>query len=341
MSSPHEVASELLTGRWRSQILHAGVKLGIIDSLGQGRRRSDEVAEELALNPQNTYRLMRALSSIDVLEEDETNSFGLTELGELFGSSHPESLRGICLWEEGRTLYSVWGHLPDIVKEGGKDGFRREFGHSVFEHLSTDADAASLFDEAMTSYSTGETNLVLEALKDLDLSQASHICDIGGGRGHLLCHLLMSHPHLRGTILELPATMTDPSEFWSNRLDLADRCVYVEGDMFKGIPSAGVYLMKHILHDWNDDECIQILRNAAKASGDAARLFVAEYVVPDSNVSDFSKLFDILMMIALTGRERSESEFAAILEASGWHHTKTWRQPANSMAVVEGSKSPS
>ncbi len=126
-----------------------------------------------------------------------------------------------------------------------------------------------------------------------------------------------------------------------DRLDAADRCVYVAGDMFKSVPSADVYLMKHILHDWNDDECVQILRNAAKASGDAARLFVAEYVVPDSNVSDFSKLFDILMMTALTGRERTESEFAAILEASGWRHTKTWRRPANSMAVVEGSKSPS
>jgi hypothetical protein len=338
MNDANAIAMDLVTGRWRSQILHAGVQLGIIDALDNGRRTADDVAVALSLHPPNTYRLMRALGSIGVLEEDEDGRFRLTAIGDCFCRDNPESLRDMCLWEEGQLLYSVWKHLPDIVREGGPDGFRREFDKPAFEYIPNDPREAALFNDAMTSYSKSETGMVLAALDGVDLAGVSNVCDIAGGQGHLLCQLLEAYPHLTGTVLELPTTLEHPDLLWANRMGLAYRCSYVAGNMFEELPAADAYLTKHILHDWNDAECVQILQNAHRASANNARVFIAEYTVPGPGQPDFAKLFDIHMMVALTGRERRESEFIELLETSGWKHAKTWRQPATTMAVIEGVK---
>ncbi len=338
VDDPVSTALDLLTGRWRSQILHAGIKLGIVDQLANGRQTSATVGAELSLNADNTYRLMRALASIGILQEDDDQGFRLTPTGELFGADHPDSMRGVCLWEEGELLYTVWKHLPDIVREGGPDGFRREFKQPAFEYITSNAEIASLFNNAMTSYSRRETVQILSALKGVDLSDAMHVCDIAGGQGYLLCHLLQLHPHLRGTVLELPSTLEDPATLLANQMNLDDRCKYLAGNMFEDVPAADGYFLKHILHDWNDAECTQILEIAHRASDDSARVFIAENVVPGPENADFSKLFDIHMMAVLTGRERTEPEFIALLEDSGWHHAKTWRQPESTLAVVEGVK---
>jgi hypothetical protein len=338
MNNENAIAVDLVSGRWRSQILHAGVQLGVIDALDNGRRTADDVAAALSLHLPNTYRLMRALASIGILEEDEDRGFQLSAVGTCFRSDNPESLRDMCLWEEGQLLYSVWKHLPDIVREGGPDGFRREFGKPAFEYIPHAPREAALFNDAMTSYSKSETTMVLAALDGVDLAGLSHVCDIAGGQGHLLCHLLDAHPHLTGAVLELSTTLEQPDLLWANRMNLADRCSYIAGNMFEELPEADAYLAKHILHDWNDAECVQILQNAHRASAGHARVFIAEYNVPGPGQPDFSKLFDIHMMVALTGRERREEEFVELLETAGWKHAKTWRQPATTMAVIEGVK---
>ncbi|MEM7099093.1 MAG: methyltransferase [Pseudomonadota bacterium] len=339
MSNPAESALDLLTGRWRSQILHAGVQLGVVDLLAGGPRSADQVAAELSLNPSNTYRLMRGLASIGILQEDAKQAFQLTQTGDFFRKDHPNTMRGVCLWEEGATLYRAWRHLPDIVREGGDDGIKKEFGEPVFELISSDPDVGAIFNDAMTSYSARETEQVLIALADYDVTNLNHVCDIGGGQGHLLCHLLQQHPHLSGTVFELPATLETPQLLLAESLGVGDRCDYRAGNMFEAVPTADAYLLKHILHDWNDDECVEILKNALHASSTGSRVLIAEYVVPGPETADFSKLFDVHMMSVSTGRERTEAEFVALLEQSGWKHTQTWRQPQGSMAVVEGTKS--
>jgi hypothetical protein len=336
----HAQALELITGRWKSQILHAGVKLGILESVGEGSTSSADVAAQQSLDTGNTYRLMRALASIGVLEETTRDTFQLTTMGECFLSANPASLRDLLLWEEGEMLYRIWSHLPEIVRDGGEDGNIREFGLPVFEYLASNEGNAALFANAMTSYSKNETTMVLEALSEIDFSGVAHLCDIGGGQGHLLCHLLQAYPQLRGTVLELAVTLEDESRLLAGPMGLADRCAYVEGDMFSELPAADAYITKHILHDWNDEECIQILSTARRAGGAGSRLLIAEYVVPGPAQPDFSKLFDIHMMVALTGRERTESEFVSLLEEAGWKHLKTWRQPESTMAVVEGVAAP-
>lgn len=336
MTDAINIAQDLLTGRWRSQILHAGVKLGILDRLETASLPASTVAADLSLDPENTYRLMRALASIGILDEGAQGVFSLAPAGQFFLSSHPNSMRGVCLWEEGLPMYAAWKHLPEIVRDGGDDGFKREYDCAVFDMITSDGEVGALFNSAMTSYSQMETAQVLAALSALDVSGVQHVCDIGGGRGHLLCHFLQAHPHISGTVFELPETLANPDDLLAGQMDLSDRCRYTSGNMFEQVPIADTYFLKHILHDWNDEECIGILKNAHAAAHPGARVWIAEYVVPGPDTPDFAKLFDIHMMSVLTGKERTEAEYIDLLNGSGWTHMKTWRQPQGSMSVVEG-----
>lgn len=338
MNHPHQSVMDILFGRWRSQILHAGVKLGVFDALRAGPKRADDVASELQLDQPLSYRLLRALASLGLLSEDRNRSFSLTASGEFLRSDHPQTLRGITLLEEGPEHYDVWKHLCAIVREGGPDGFVREFGRPIFVHAVEAPGYGKVFNEAMSSLSAGETAMVLEALATYDFSRISHVCDVGGGHGHLLCSLLARHPHLRSTVYELPSVIEQGDLLWAQKMNVADRCEYVAGDMFTEVPAADAYLLKHIMHDWKDSDCVRILSNMHKAAPQGARVFVAEYVVPGPEVPHFAKLFDIHMMCATGGQERTEEEYAGLFERAGWAYRTTWYPASGLMGVVEAAK---
>lgn len=338
MNDPYQSVMDILFGRWRSQILYAGVELGIFETLGAGPKRADQVASELNLNRVHTYRLLRALASLGLLSEDPNRSFALTPSGEFLRADHPQTLRGIVLLEEGPEHYAVWKHLCAIVREGGADGFVREFGRPIFVYAVEAPGYGAVFGEAMSSLSGGETAMVLEALAAYDFSGFSHVCDVGGGHGHLLCSLLARHPHLRGTVYELPSVIEQRDLLWAEKMNVANRCEYVAGDMFEGVPAADAYLLKHILHDWNDADCVRILSNIYRAAPRDARVFVAEYVVPGPQTPHFAKLFDIHMMCATGGQERTEEEYAELFERAGWTYCTTWYPPSRLMGVVGAAK---
>jgi hypothetical protein len=200
---------DLIFGRWRSQILYAGVKLGVFDALASGPRRAVSVGSALDVDAGMLYRLMRALGSLELLHEDNTRTFSLTPLGELLCRNHPHTLRGMTLLEEGPEHYAAWKHLPALIKEGKQDAFGREFGQPIFEYAVQHPSYGAVFNEAMSSYSSIDNMLVLEALENYDFSGLSHLCDVGGGYGHTLCSLLVKYPHLKGTVLELPSVITN------------------------------------------------------------------------------------------------------------------------------------
>jgi hypothetical protein len=338
MNDPSQIVVDLIFGRWRSQILYAGVKLGVFDALGDGSKTSSDIAEVLRLDPALTYRLLRALASLDLLHEDAHRSFALTACGECLRADHPQSLRGVALLEEGPEHYAAWKHLCDILRDGQQDGFVREFGHPVFVHVVEDADYGAVFNAAMSSYAHSLTPMVLQALETHNFSTVTHVCDVGGGHGHLLCSLLTQYPALRGTVYDLASVIADTGRLWAHKMGIGERCVYVAGDMFQEVPTADAYLLKHILHDWSDTECVQILTNIYRAAPTHARAFVAEFVVPGADTPHFAKLFDIHMMCMLTGRERTEEEYAALFHEAGWHYVGT-RYPASKLlGVVEAAK---
>jgi len=338
MSDPKQYVTDIIYGRWKSQIVYNGVKLGIFDAINTGKRNSEEIARELELNPVLTYRLMRALASLGMLKEHDNWKFSLTREGEYLRKDHPESLHGVTLLEEGPEHYAIWKHLGEIIRDGKQDGFLREFGYPVFEYTAVEPRYRAIFNDAMSSFSRGETAMVLDALSDYDFSDISQICDIGGGHGHLLCHLIRKYPHIKGTVFDLSNVFEKEEMLWANRLDLEDRCEYLAGDMFEEVPKADAYIMKHILHDWNDEECKRILSNMQKASAAGAKVFVAEFIVPGPDNPHFAKFFDIHMMCATSGQERTEEEYAELFEKSGWKHIGTWYPSQGIMGVVGAEK---
>jgi hypothetical protein len=337
--SDYESVVDIIFGRWKSQILYSGVKLGIFDIVNSIPRSAAEIARELSLDPALSYRLLRALSSIGLLREDRQLNFSVTSMGELLCRNNPQTLRGVALLEEGPEHYAIWKHLTAMVKDGKQDGFVREFGQRIFDYAANHPSYAEVFNQAMSSYSASQTRWVLEALDGYDFSEIQHICDIGGGHGHLICNLLLRHPHLRGTVLEMEQVIQDKTMLWANKMGIAaDRCNYVSGDMFNDVPISNAYLMKMILHDWDDKECLKILSSIQRVSATETRLFIIEHLVPGPETPHFSKLFDIHMLCALTGKERTEEEYLALLKQAGFKHIRTHFPPSRIIGVVEAIK---
>jgi O-methyltransferase domain/Dimerisation domain len=329
---------DLIFGRWRSQILYTGVKLGVFDALASGPRNAVGVARELDVDAGLLYRLMRALGSLELLHEDHTRTFSLTPTGELLCRDHPHTLRGMTLLEEAPESYAAWKHLPALITEGQQDAFVREFGQPAFDYAVQHPSYGAVFNEAMSSYSSIDNTLVLEALDNYDFSGISHLCDVGGGHGSTLCSLLVKYPHLRGTVLDLPSVIENTALLWADKMGVGDRCTYVPGDMFREVPPADAYLVKRVIHDWNDEECRQILSTMHRAAPQQSRVLIIEQVVPGPETPHFSKLFDIHMLIMVTGRERTVEEYTALLEGAGWTYRQTWYPASKMLGVVESVK---
>jgi hypothetical protein len=336
--SINEKVVDTILGRWKSQILYTGVKLGIFESVGAAPKPASEIARELNLDSSLTYRLLRALASMGFLNEKGGQNFSITSMGELVRKDHPQTLRGVILLEEGPEHYALWKHLGDMVRDGRQDAFMREFGKRIFDYIPQNAEYREVFNYAMSSYSATHTKMVLEALKGYDFSKIKTLCDVGGGHGHLICNLLKNHPQIQGTVLELESTIKDKELLWAEKMGLSDRCRYLAGDMFKEVPRSDAYIMKMILHDWSDDECVAILSNIQKAASAGGRVLIVEHVVPGPETPHFSKLFDIHMMCALTGRERTEKEYADLLNKAGLQYVQTHYPPSKTIGVIEGVK---
>ena len=329
---------DLIFGRWRSQILYTGVKLGVFDTLASGPRSAVSVASALDVDAGLLYRLMRALGSLGLLHEEHSRTFSLTPMGELLCRDHPHTLRGFTLLIEGPEQYAAWKHLPALITEGQPSGFIREFGQPMFDYAVQHPSYGAVFHEAMSSYSSIDTMLMLEALAPYDFSGVAHLCDVGGGHGHTLCSLLVKYPHLRGTVLELSSVLAKPELLWADKMGVGERCPYVPGDMFREVPPADAYMVKRVLHDWGDAECRQILSTIHRAAPQQSKVLLMEHVVPGPETPHFSKLFDIHMLIMFSGRERTLEEYTGLLKGAGWTYRQTWYPASKMLGVVEAVK---
>jgi len=310
---------DIIFGRWRSQILHAGVKLNVFESIGESKSAA-ELAAKVDADPNLLYRLLRALASLGFLTESSEHRFSMSSMGEFLRSDHPHSLRAMILLEEGPVHYAAWKHLPELIREGAQDGFSREVGKPWVEYLQEDSTYAGIFQDAMSSYSSTEASAVCDALRQLEFPLDDvHYCDVGGGDGYLLAQILKSNTHATGVVFDLPEVATQTMRHMTRGADLQDRVRHVGGNMFESVPDgANIYLMKHIIHDWNDAECEQILKSIRRAARDNCKLIICEMLIPRHDLSHFSKIFDIHMLCASSGRQRTVTEISEMLENSGW-----------------------
>ena len=336
--SDYEKTLDLIIGRWRSQILYTGVELGVFEYVSSQPKNASEIAKVLNLDYNLAYRLLRALGSLGLLREGVNRDFTITQQGEFLRKDNPKTLRGIALLEEGPEHYALWKHLPTMIKDGKQNAFPREYGQKLFEFTDSNPLYREVFNQAMSSYSSIQTAWVTDALDGYNFSNVNTVCDVGGGQGHLLCSLLVKYPHIKGTVIELDSVIKNNDLLWAEKMGVKDRCSYVGGNMFSKVPAADAYIMKMILHDWSDDECVKILSNIYNAASENGTVLIAEHLVPGPEEPHFSKLFDIHMMCVATGKERTVEEYADLLKKTGWNHANTFHSQSGLMGIIEGKK---
>lgn len=307
-------ARELMQG----YVLHAGISLGLFERLDSDPESAAVLAGDIDADPSYTYRLLRAMAQTAVVNETSDRSFYLTPVGKRFQADHPQSVRDGYLFWSSPDLKAAWNHLPEIVSEGEGTGFDREYGQGFFDYLDEHPELAAAFNNLMTNVTKRHTPAILETLPTNDFTAGSHICDVGGGHGYLLCHLLDTRPDLEGTVLDLPEVVAEEEQLWAPKLGVEDRCAYVAGDMSDTVPEADVYFLKNILEGFPDDESVAVLSTIKAAAPPDGRLFIIESFVPGPETPDYTKLLDIQMMVVSGGRERTEAEHRQLLEQAGW-----------------------
>jgi cyclopropane fatty-acyl-phospholipid synthase-like methyltransferase len=234
-------------------------------------------------------------------------------LAEPLLSDAPGSLRAFAVMFTTDWQFQTWAELPYSVKTG-KPAFDKVFGMPMFEYFWKNQQAGKEFNEAMTSNSAFASEAVLNSY---DFSAASKVVDVGGGHGILLASLLQKYPNMEGILFEVPAVAEEAKEL-IDAYGMADRCERISGDFTRSVPAGGdIYILKHIIHDWNDEQCITILVNCRKAMARGGKILVVEMVVPKGNEPSIGKLLDLQMLLFLPGCERTEAEYGALFDKAG------------------------
>jgi hypothetical protein len=260
------------------------------------------------------YRLLRALSSVGVLSQVDDDRFSLSRMGNPLRTNVPGSLRAVTI-TLGEIHYQACGELLHSVQTG-TSAFNHAFGTSLFEYLQQNADAAGTFNRGMTNLSS---LLACAILLAYDFSGISSIVDIGGGEGELLMKVVELYSESSGIVFDLGNTFGSPKRTVSS----AERCSYVAGNFFDSVPEkADAYLLCGVIHDWSDDRAAVILKNCRKAMAHNGRVLIVETIVPKARSASFSKILDLNMMVMTGGRERTKSEFHALLDAADLRVTR-------------------
>jgi hypothetical protein len=306
----------MIHGNWTTQAVGVAAELGIADALSAGPVSLDALAERTACDRGALGRLMRSLESLALCEAQAGDRYALTPGGELLRRDVQPSLRSWAIWNA-RFTWTSWGRLLECVKTG--QSARKLFeGREGYAHLADDPAAASVFHGAMVEMTGLVAGLVA---RDEGLADCGMIVDVGGGHGELLAAILAAHPRACGVVFDL-AHAREGARAQIDGARLGSRCQFVAGSFFDAVPGdADIYLLKSILHNWDDAKARQILERCREAMKPAARLVIVERVLPDhpgGTCSDHLALrSDLNMLVGLGGRERTQAEFESLLASAG------------------------
>ena len=305
---------QYITGFWMSRAVWIAAKLGIADLLQSGPKTAEELAEATNTHAPSLFRILRALASAGVFKKESDGRFNLTPLSETLVTDAPGSTRWFIISELGQEHYPAWGNLMHSVKTG-EVAFDNFFGMDVWKYFSQNPEDAAVFNDSMSA-NTAAVNQAITSL--YDFSQFTKIIDVGGGHGGLITSIVQKNPEVKGVLCDAPQVIEGARQ----KLEAAgvtDRCEAVAGDFFKAVPEGGdAYVMKWIIHDWEDEKAITILKNCRKHMQANGRVIIVDCVVPDDDEPDFSKTFDLNMLVMTGGKERTRAEFERLLEAAGF-----------------------
>jgi len=331
---PYDVVFQMIIGKWISKALGTIVEIGVPDQLAKGGRQCRDIAREAGVSEDGLYRLMRALASVGLFAESADRRFRLTAMGQMLRSDHPHSLAGYARFTGHDITWRPWGKLGYSVKTG-MPAFDHVFHASVFEYFSRDPEAAAVFDEAMTSISAMEAHATSQAY---DFRGVETLMDVAGGHGLLLATVLGKHKRMRGVLFDLPHVTAGATATFT-RTGIISRVRIESGDFFKELPlGADVIMMKHIVHDWDDDSATRILQTCHRALGERGKVLIVDPVVPPRNMPHYGKLLDLEMLVLTPrGRERTKAEFAKLLRGAGFRLSRVI-STQSPLSIVEAVK---
>jgi hypothetical protein len=330
---PDAILMQMLFGALMQKSICIAARLGIADMLAEEPQTADDLAARTGTHAPSLYRLLRTLASIGIFAENAEQKFELTPLAEPLRSDAPNSLLDFAIMMGEDWIWRASGELMYSVRTGGIAHDKVQ-GMSSFEFFTENREAGKVFNRAMTNLSLTVIPAIVEAY---DFSGVSKLVDIAGGHGSLLAGVLKAHPPLRGVLFDLPAVIKGAEGLLENE-GVRSRVDLVTGDFFNSVPAgADAYMMKHIIHDWDDEHSINILRNIHSAMDASGKVLIVEAVVPEGNEPSPSKALDLLMLVMEGGKERTRDEYRNLLEASGFKLTRI--VPTKSpMSVIEGQR---
>lgn len=330
---PRFQVSRMISSLWVPQAIHATAKLGLADALAQGPRSADEVAKQAGTHPAATARLLRSLVVLDLLRQHDDGRFELTDTGRCLTTDAPDSVKSWALLWGGPMMWTHWGHLADCVTTGEMAPKLLHGFESTFDLMEKHPEEDARFNRSMAELTRG-----LAAVLPLsyDFADARLVCDVGGGFGQLLPPLLHAHTTLRGLVYDLPRC-ADGHRALMEQEGLADRCDFQGGDFFESVPGgADVYLIKSVIHDWDDAKSRRILERCREAMRPEAKLLLLEWIVPERVGPQDAGIVgtDLNMLVMVGGQERTEAEYRALVASAGLRVTDIVPTPA-AMSVIE------
>ncbi|MBO0836206.1 MAG: hypothetical protein J2P28_11990 [Actinobacteria bacterium] len=319
----------LMMTAWAVQGIRVFVRFGIGEVLADGRKSVEQIAASVDADAPTLYRMLRMLSDFEVVQEFEGRRFELGPLGDVLRRDAPGSLAAYVRWHDHPAHDAVWAALHRSVKTG-RPAWQEVHGVPMFESMAEpqNRELAETFGQAMKAVA-GE--IIAPVLAAYDFGRFDLVVDVGGGAGHLLGAILAANPEVRGILLDTPGVLPSAREHLA-RIGVLDRCLLQPGDFFREVPAGDAYLLSNIIHDWDDDRSVDILRNCRRAMRPGATLLLSEYLLPDP----VAKLVDLQMLMTTdNGRQRTRGEFKALLARAGWRLTRVIETEQASASLVE------
>ncbi len=336
---PHAVLFEMLFGAWTAKILAEVVRLDVPDALAGGPLTADELVRQggIRAQPVALHRALRACAALGIVTEDSAGRFGPTRLSQLLTRDAPGTLKRFVEYSGG-TLWKVWSGLPEGLATGAPQA-RAQLGMDFFDYLGANPKALEEFGETLKAHSAVANVGVMERY---DFAGIRTLVDVGAGYGPLAIAVLEKYPDVHGVVFDLPEVVeAAPTQLPVKNESVARRLSYVAGDMFREVPAADAYVLKLILHDWDDAACATILSNVCARLAHGGRVIAIDNVMPPlGDVSDVpQKLLDVNMMLLLPGKERTRVEWEALYRGAGLAITAMVPIPdAFNMFVIEGRR---
>lgn len=318
VAPPHAQLIQMGSAYWISKVVYAAAKLGLADQLAAGPRSAAELAGPTRTHAPSLHRLMRTLASLGVLAERDAQRFALTPLGEALKTGAPGSARATLLTFGSPWFVAAFEKIMHSLETGGT-GFEKAMGMPVFNYLGQHPEEASLFSETMVGFHGAEPSAVAAAY---DFSDFETVVDVGGATGNMLAAILARHAEPRGVLFDMPHVVIDAPALLRER-GVEKRVTIEAGDFFKSVPAGGdAYLLSHVIHDWNEDQCLTILGHCRKAMKPDGRLLIVEMVLPPGDTPHPGKVLDMVMLVVPGGQERTQAEYTPLLSKAGFRLTQ-------------------